>query len=173
MEKCNCFCSIIPPFIVKELKKHGGVEFLKESVIHDSALRAKRSESINESALHGILPHALAPVIGTAKRKVYNCNHGVALRASLKRSEGQPASTDSIVNAVYNNSGIVRDFYKNQLNYNSVDNQGSDLILNVHYANAYNNAFWDGDEMIFGDGDGIIFTNYSCNTEPKYSVMFN
>lgn len=40
-----------------------------------------------------------------------------------------------------------------------MDNHGADLILNVHFGKAYANAFWDGDEMTFGDGDGEVFIN--------------
>ena len=41
----------------------------------------------------------------------------------------------------------------------SIDNAGLDLIANVHFRKEYMNAFWDGDEMTFGDGDGAIFTS--------------
>jgi Zn-dependent metalloprotease len=36
-----------------------------------------------------------------------------------------------------------------------------DLILNVHFGEDYMNAFWDGDEMTFGDGDGEIFISFT------------
>jgi Zn-dependent metalloprotease len=36
-----------------------------------------------------------------------------------------------------------------------------DVISNVHYGVDYNNAFWDGDEMTYGDGDGKEFTNFA------------
>jgi Zn-dependent metalloprotease len=35
-----------------------------------------------------------------------------------------------------------------------------DLILNVYFGEGYRNAFWDGDEMTFGDGDGSICINF-------------
>ena len=47
------------------------------------------------------------------------------------------------------------------LNRDSIDQRRLDLVLNVHYGTAYNNAFWDGDEMTFGDGDGVIFSGFS------------
>jgi Zn-dependent metalloprotease len=31
--------------------------------------------------------------------------------------------------------------------------------LNVHFHKNFNNAYWDGDEMTFGDGDGVVFRN--------------
>jgi hypothetical protein len=36
--------------------------------------------------------------------------------------------------------------------WNSIDNQGGDIISFVHYGDAYNNAFWNGSFMTYGDG---------------------
>ena len=55
---------------------------------------------------------------------------------------------------------ILRRFLRDEVNLDSIDNLGLDLILNVHFSANYNNAFWDGDEMTFGDGDGVIFSGF-------------
>ena len=34
-------------------------------------------------------------------------------------------------------------------------------IASVHYDQDYDNAFWNGDQMVFGDGDGVIFTGFT------------
>ncbi len=47
------------------------------------------------------------------------------------------------------------------MNRDSVDDQGRRLDGYVHYGRAYNNAFWDGREMVFGDGDGVLFTDFT------------
>ena len=31
------------------------------------------------------------------------------------------------------------------------------IISTVHHRQGYNNAFWDGQQMVYGDGDGQIF----------------
>nr|WP_255446549.1 hypothetical protein [Bacillus sp. JAS24-2] len=59
----------------------------------------------------------------------------------LVRSEGESDTQDDIVNKVYEYSGIVRDYFKNVLNQDSIDNRGLDLILNVHYGTNFLNAF--------------------------------
>jgi Zn-dependent metalloprotease len=41
---------------------------------------------------------------------------------------------------------------------NSIDGNGFNLISYVHYNTNYNNAFWDGSRMTYGDGDGSVFT---------------
>ena len=35
------------------------------------------------------------------------------------------------------------------------------LNATVHYGESYNNAFWDGTRMVFGDGDGELFNRFT------------
>ncbi|GIM30204.1 peptidase M4 [Clostridium polyendosporum] len=58
-------------------------------------------------------------------------------------------------------TGVVYDFYKDLFNRDSIDNKGMNIISTTHYGNAYNNAFWDGNQMVYGDGDGREFTYLS------------
>src|SRR5207247_1511145 len=44
---------------------------------------------------------------------------------------------------------------------NSIDDDGMELNGYVHFGQRYNNALWDGQEMIFGDGDGVRFTDFT------------
>jgi Zn-dependent metalloprotease len=50
------------------------------------------------------------------------------------------------------------DYYKNVHNRNSYDNLGAKLVSYVHFNVQYDNAYWDGREMTYGDGDGTSFT---------------
>jgi Zn-dependent metalloprotease len=68
---------------------------------------------------------------------------------------------DEAADQAYASAGIVRDYFKQILDRNSIDNAKMDLILNVHYGLNYQNPFWDGDEMTFGDGDGEIFLGFA------------
>jgi bacillolysin len=58
-------------------------------------------------------------------------------------------------------AGIVYDYYKNTHNRNSFDNYGSTIRSTVHYGYNYNNAFWNGVQMVYGDGDGSLFAPLS------------
>lgn len=69
--------------------------------------------------------------------------------------------TDKAANSAHYFAGLVYDFYKNLFNRNSIDNAGMSIISSVHYSNRYNNAFWDGSQMVYGDGDGVQFTYLS------------
>ncbi|TGU90758.1 peptidase M4 family protein, partial [Mesorhizobium sp. M00.F.Ca.ET.186.01.1.1] len=55
----------------------------------------------------------------------------------------------------------VYDYYKNVHNRNSYDNKGALIRSTVHYGNNYNNAFWNGSQMVYGDGDGSTFISLS------------
>lgn len=50
------------------------------------------------------------------------------------------------------------DFYSNILKRNSYNGYGAKILSYVHYSKAYNNAFWDGQRMTYGDGNGSVFT---------------
>ncbi|HDR5276907.1 M4 family metallopeptidase [Bacillus cereus] len=54
-------------------------------------------------------------------------------------------------------AGIVYDYYQNIHNRNSIDGRGGKIRSGVNYGVNVNNAFWNGQQMIYGDGDGSEF----------------
>ena len=82
----------------------------------------------------------------------------------MRREDADPTG-DADADAAYDQVGVTRDFLKKELGRNSIDNLGMDLILNVHYGVKYMNAFWDGEEMVFGDGDGTIFVGFATSLD--------
>jgi len=87
-------------------------------------------------------------------RKVYSANNGLNLPGSLKRTEGQAANSDAQVNYAYDNTGATYNCYQALFSRDSYDNAGATLISTVHYDQDYVNAYWDGTQMVYGDGDG-------------------
>ncbi|MGC8840948.1 MAG: M4 family metallopeptidase [Candidatus Sumerlaeaceae bacterium] len=90
------------------------------------------------------------------QRQVYDCNHSSALPGTLVRQEGQPPSSIADANSAYDATGATYDFYANVLGRDSIDGAGMALISAVRYCPSssecpYQNAFWDGAEMVFGD----------------------
>ena len=155
LHKCNCM--YIPPFVLENLARAG----IKNArlAIHQSELsrEKRRGKLVEMEKFAGV---TTAPA-GTASRQVYDCQNKWQQRVKLVRGEGDAVTSDAAVNDAYDYSGVVRDYFKGVLNRNSIDNLGLNLILNVHYGLNYMNAFWDGDEMTFGDGDGNIFVNFA------------
>ena len=90
----------------------------------------------------------------------YTAKNGTSEPGTLMTSSSKTISDKAAVSAHYY-AGVVYDFYKNLLNRNSLDNNGMSIISTVHYDSSYNNAFWDGSQMVYGDGDGSEFTYLS------------
>ena len=65
--------------------------------------------------------------------------------------------SDLPIEAAHNYAIDTYDYYWQTHGRDSIDNNGMKLISLVHYDKNYNNAFWDGTKMMYGDGDGIEF----------------
>jgi Zn-dependent metalloprotease/PKD repeat protein len=53
---------------------------------------------------------------------------------------------------------MTYDYFWQIHNRNSIDGNGFALKSYMHYNTNYNNAFWDGQRMTYGDGNGTTFT---------------
>lgn len=153
----HCVCNFVPPFVLQNLAK-GGVQGARESVKVANETRAKRGLAPVSIATFSGVP---STPTGDSEREIWDCGGSWDQRVKLVRAEGAAASADDDVNIAYDYSAVVREFYKTVLARRSVDNAGLKLISNVHYGAGYMNAFWDGDEMTYGDGDGVIFTSFA------------
>jgi Zn-dependent metalloprotease len=98
---------------------------------------------------------------GQKHRTIYDAQHATHLPGTLIRDEGAPLASDAAVNEAYDGLGATYDLYHDIFNRNSIDDKGMRLIASVHYDENYDNAFWDGEQMIFGDGDNVIFVGFT------------
>lgn len=95
--------------------------------------------------------------------KTYTANNAQTQPGTLINNTTSTFNTTTFKAAVsaHDYANAVYDFYKNLFNRNSIDNNGMSIISTVHYGSSYNNAFWDGSQMVYGDGDGSTFTYLS------------
>ncbi len=152
-------CFIVPPHILKHMASSSNAE-VREAAHHamevSAAMRGKRTAI-------GPFAGLLAASPGVKRRTVYDEKGGSKLPGKLIRSEGGKPSSDKSVNEAYDYAGDTYDFYSAVFARNSVDNKGMRLDSSVHYNKRFNNAFWDGTQMVYGDGDGVIFSHFtSC-----------
>lgn len=96
----------------------------------------------------------------TGTISTYTANQGTTQPGTLITSSTTTMS-DKAGNSAHYYAGVVYDFYKNLFSRNSIDNAGMSITSTVHYDYRYNNAFWDGSQMVYGDGDGSTFTYLS------------
>jgi Zn-dependent metalloprotease len=182
-----CSCSFVPPHVLNHLGRNAPTDEVRAAV-QASAIVAKQQRTARAMEVPGVeamlvsreAPLTAAPVTATgrprkgktkpatttnAKRHVYDCEHQWTQQVKLVRDEGDAATKDKDSDLAYDYGGVVRDFYAAVLGRDSIDNSGLDLILNVHYGVDYMNAFWDGSQMTFGDGDGQIFSGFAASLD--------
>ena len=108
---------------------------------------------------------ALMTPAGVKRRTIYNAQEESALPGTLVRGEGGAKSKDVTINEAYDYSGVVYDFYSKVFERNSVDDRGMRLDSSVHFredpTEPFDNAFWNGSQMIYGDGDGKTFQRFT------------
>jgi len=154
--RCAVNC-IVPPHILRRLLESQSEDIRRvalDTLLATTRLRAER----DVVASLGFLPS----LAGGKRRTIFDCRNGRNLfLATLVRSESGPKSSDSSVNRAFDGLGQTYGFYKDVLKRNSIDGRGMRLDGYVHFSRSYNNAFWDGRRMIFGDGDGQIFADFT------------
>jgi len=151
-------CTIIPSYMLRYLSQNGPArlrEHAFQTLQHSERLRGQRDMLAFLGAV------AVGTPAGVKSRTIYDLAHGTSLPGRLVRGEGAPKSTDVQVNEAYDYSGATYDFYSMVFGRNSVDNKGMRLDSSVHYYTNYDNAFWNGAQMVYGDGDGVIFQRFT------------
>ncbi|MEV3991143.1 M4 family metallopeptidase [Streptomyces sp. NPDC049837] len=158
----SVFCTIVPPHLLDRLSRAA------DPVIAAAARRTLVADAANRTArrLTTVVGAAPVPVAADApadkpKRTVYDAGHKTALPGKKVRGEGEKPTKDATVNRAYAGLGATFELFRDAYGRDSIDGSGLPLDATVHYDRDYNNAFWNGDQMVFGDGDGKIFLDFT------------
>lgn len=143
----NCF---VPPHILKSIATRG-TEGQKSFAI--STLKMSAQMRGQRQALADFNAATFRVAAGGKDRIVYDARNGSSLPGTAIRKEGDPVAADVAVNEAYDGSGITYDLFNDIYQRNSIDGKGMRLDSTVHYQRGYDNAFWDGEQMVYGDGD--------------------
>jgi Zn-dependent metalloprotease len=151
------FCQIIPPNILANIVENGSESQRKmafQNLNVSAQLRGQREVFTTIAAL-------AATSTGTKRRSVYDAKSKAILPGKLVRTEGGPKSSDKAVNEAFDGAGKTYDFFSKVYKRNSIDDRGMEIVSSVHYRRNYNNAVWNGQQMCYGDGDGVIFNGFT------------
>jgi hypothetical protein len=165
-------CSIVPPYLLDALTGHPDeavAECARRSLDRDHSLRSHRSARAPRTSSttdHPVqhqgglaAPHADD---GTGpQRTIADAQGRETTPGTTVRTEGQPATGDAATDEAYDGFGQTWSLYDEVYRRDSLDGQGLPLLGTVHYGSGYDNAFWDGTQMVFGDGDGTVFNRFT------------
>jgi Zn-dependent metalloprotease len=158
----NCHCHIIPPDVLRRIAQRGSSSQRAAALgtlATDQTLRLGRATWQLLDA--GPPPALLTGAPATRQRTVYDADGSEELPGRVVRREGAAPTKDAAVDEAYDGLGATFDFYAGAYERNSIDDQGLRLDATVHYGERYDNAFWNGQQMVFGDGDGDLFNRFT------------
>ncbi|WP_371481618.1 M4 family metallopeptidase [Kitasatospora sp. NBC_00315] len=149
MTPVTAFCAIVPPYVLDRLAQQG----------HAAAVRSLAIDAVHREAR--LVPGPPAPGPASPQRVIHDAKHSERLPGRTVRTEGAEPVTDPSVNHAYDGLGATYALFAEVYGRPSIDGAGLGLNATVHYGRHYDNAFWDGRQMVFGDGDGIVFGDFT------------
>jgi Zn-dependent metalloprotease len=150
-------CTIVPPYILERVAQRAADPAQRDIARRSAALSSAQRI---ERRLTAVLPVAPTEDFVPA-RTINDANNLEELPGETVRTEGAAATGDAIVDQAYDRLGVTFDFFEAAYRRNSIDGAGLPLISTVHYGRNYDNAFWNGEQMVYGDGDGTLFTAFT------------
>ncbi|MFE1949378.1 M4 family metallopeptidase [Streptomyces sp. NPDC059524] len=156
------FCSIVPPHLLDKVARSSNAtaaERARLTLERDALERGRRRDTV--VARTAVVPRPVAPEDQKPNRTIYDAAHGTELPGTKVRGESDEPGRDATVNRAFAGLGATFELYLRKYARWSIDGNGLALDATVHYDQDYNNAFWNGEQMVFGDGDGEIFLDFT------------
>ena len=153
--------SFVPPYLLDRLAAHAGAPVsarAANTLMIDREQRGLReflAPRVSSGAAPGYVRHH-AP-----ERAIHDAGNTTQLPGKLIRSEGQAAINNAAADEAYDALGATWRLYHDIYERDSIDGTGMPLTGSVHYGKDYDNAFWNGTQMVFGDGDGEVFNRFT------------
>ena len=163
------FRSVVPPFLLERIAQHAAPSSGQGVAVDHASSSAARTLAIDRELVRGRIdapkPTAIAgrAATGGPRRSIHDAENDRVLPGRLVRAEGRPSSSDVSVDEAYEGLGVTFEFFRDVYGRNSLDGGGLPLDATVHYDRDYDNAFWDGERMVFGDGDGEVFGRFTAS----------
>jgi hypothetical protein len=153
-------CAFVPPYLLRHIADAEEEHLLRSqqrTLRVDDRFRSRR-ESAGRRRLVLDRP---GPAAASDQRVIYDAENTEELPGRPARREGEVATGDVAVDEAYESAGQVWNLFAHEFGRRSVDGRGSTLPVTVHFGRNYDNAFWDGTQLVFGDGDGEIFERFT------------
>ena len=131
------------------------LELAYEVVVKGEGVDLPVADHVFVSATRGTTIGRASDIHSALNRAVYTGNNTTSLPGTLKRGEGAVATGDAHIDQNYDHLGTTYNCYKTNFNRDSYNNAGAQLKSTVHHSTNYVNAFWNGTQMVYGDGNNV------------------
>ncbi len=138
-------CRFVPPYLLRRIAP--------ESLLVDEQLRSGRT--VPAADRRTVLPP------GGPAWTVHTADGTTTLPGRAVRSAGDPDAGDAAVDEAATGITGALALFAEVYGRASYDGMRAPVSLTVHYGRDYDNAFWDGRQLVFGDGDGRVFGRFT------------
>jgi Zn-dependent metalloprotease len=155
-------CFIVPAHVYNNILEKGTTEQKSFAAEVISSIKGFASERQTFLASLAREVYSFAGAEKTeVNRTIYDAQYKMNLPGKVVRKEGEESNKDIAVDEAYDGSGKTHEFFQKVYGRNSIDDRGMELISTVHFGKNFANAFWNGKQMTYGDGDGQIFNRFT------------
>jgi Zn-dependent metalloprotease len=161
-------CGVIPYHMLKRLAETSGPSTEEASANARATLEHMREMATGQAVASLIrCPAANAAAVPSRRkrRNVYDAQHQSVLPGKLVMSRHKLRGADVEVTEAYDGSGATYDFFSKVFGRKSIDGKGMRLDSTVHYGTRFENALWNGSQMVYGDGDGRLFKRFTASLD--------
>lgn len=154
-------CQFVPPYLLERLADASARPTMTVDPVAKAAERTLRTDAEVRASRASA---QTTPSATKAKKPAWTVHTAAGkqtLPGALVRSAGQPDDADPAVNEAATGGQAALDLYKEVYGRASYDGKGAEVLMTVHYGKNYDNAFWNGTQLVFGDGDGVIFDRFT------------
>ena len=147
-------CRFIPPYLLERLRTCDDPDAIRcaaDTLELDATLRARRSAPETVRAAAAV----------TGAWEIHTAANGTTLPGERVRAAGEPESGDAAVDEAATGITATLSLLEDVFARSSYDDKGAGVLATVHYGKDYDNAFWDGTQLVFGDGDGKVFDRFT------------
>lgn len=159
-------CSIVPPFLLARIATLDDPRFERAAHAARRSLTDIDHDHLDHGRSENVIPprsirHKKPAVRGEISRAIFDAQGAETLPGVLVRTEGAPQTDDVSATEAYDGLGSTFALFWEVFERDSIDDHSAPLEATVHFGKLYDNAFWDGRRMVFGDGDGEIFDGFT------------
>ncbi|MWB98020.1 M4 family metallopeptidase [Agromyces seonyuensis] len=153
--------AIVPPYLLRRVAAAGDHYPTAAAAARRSLRAGAPSEPAPVRPFDPSQSYALPDSPSQPDRRISDAGGTTRLPGRLVRREGERATGDEAVDDAYDGLGDTHRLFDQVYGRDSIDGRGMPLEASVHYGRDYDNAFWDGARMVFGDGDGEVFAGFA------------
>ncbi|PZE35035.1 M4 family metallopeptidase [Curtobacterium sp. MCPF17_031] len=153
--------SVVPPYLLRAVAAAPADRFPRAASAARTALASMDRVQEPKQVTGLRAPRTAGTPDASPQRTISTAAGTTTLPGTVVRREGEGDTGDAATDEAYAGLGATHAFWLDVFGRVSIDGAGLPLEATVHYGQEYDNAYWDGQRMVFGDGDGEVFRRFT------------